>query len=478
MLTVAYCRVSTEEQAEEGFSVDGQANRLRSYAELHELGAVTVIEDPGWSGKNMDRPGLQQLLAMVEAGHVANVLIWRLDRLSRDLGDLILLADTFGQAGVALHSFTEKLDLSSATGRMFYNILGSFAQFYREQLSENVRMGMHQAVKQGRWINRPPTGYDLRDGVLVANDDAPKVCEVYRLRAEGHSQREVSERTGIKQSTVLSILRSRAYLGETLLNGEWFPGLHEPLVSEAEWEAAHRGQVPGRRRGSDPLSGKVFCGMCLRRMAIEVNGVGRTMYRCHHRGQGCDQPRRTNLGLHRAAVLGLRLVTESEKLQEAIRRKLAGDRSAGEGASSRRRRSRRTPADDLAALSEKRRKLLDLFYAGKITEDGFGEAEAQLAGQIEAVRSAADRKRSAEGEVDELVQRFEAVVAALREIDLDGLWEAADDAERRVLVDELVQGVTVFRDHLEVNVAGLPAINVTLEEVGLKSQIGGVGGGT
>lgn len=92
MLTVAYCRVSTEEQAAEGFSIDGQAEKLRAYAELHDLGAATVVADPGWSGKNLERPGLQQLLAMVEAGHVRNVLTWRLDRLSRNLGDLILLA--------------------------------------------------------------------------------------------------------------------------------------------------------------------------------------------------------------------------------------------------------------------------------------------------------------------------------------------------------------------------------------------------
>src|SRR3954454_10308806 len=116
MLTVAYCRVSTEEQAAEGFSIDGQADKLRSYAQLHDLGTLVVIADPGLSGKDLDRPGLQQVLAMVEQGHVANVLTWRLDRLSRNLSDLILLADRFGQAGVALHSFTEKIDLSSATG--------------------------------------------------------------------------------------------------------------------------------------------------------------------------------------------------------------------------------------------------------------------------------------------------------------------------------------------------------------------------
>jgi site-specific DNA recombinase len=150
VLTVAYCRVSTEEQAEEGYSIEGQADKLKVYAELHDLGTVVVVSDPGWSGKNLERPGLQRLLEMVRAGHVGHVLVWRLDRLSRNLGDLIALADMFGSSDVALHSFTERLDLSTATGRMFYNVLGSFAQFYREQLAENVRMGMQQAIRQGK----------------------------------------------------------------------------------------------------------------------------------------------------------------------------------------------------------------------------------------------------------------------------------------------------------------------------------------
>jgi site-specific DNA recombinase len=84
MLTVAYCRVSTEEQAADGFSIEGQAEKLRGYSDLHNIGPV--IEDPGRSGKDMERPGLQQLLAMVEQGHVSHILIWRLDRLSRNLG--------------------------------------------------------------------------------------------------------------------------------------------------------------------------------------------------------------------------------------------------------------------------------------------------------------------------------------------------------------------------------------------------------
>ena len=206
-----------------------------------------MIADPGLSGKNLERPGLQQLLHMVDEGHVANVLTWRLDRLSRNLSDLIMLADRFGQAGVALHSFTEKIDLSSATGRMFYNILGSFAQFYREQLAENVRMGMQQAVRQGKWVNRPKTGYDLVDGELVPNEMAPVVRRIFTMRGEGASQGKIADATGVKYSTVLSILGSRIYLGEVQMNGEWFPGHHEAIITP---EAVRRrpsgpGQGPG-----------------------------------------------------------------------------------------------------------------------------------------------------------------------------------------------------------------------------------------
>ncbi|HUZ40157.1 MAG TPA: recombinase family protein [Acidimicrobiales bacterium] len=217
-------------QTKEGFSIEGQADKLRAYSTLRDLGEVTILTDPGRSGKYMLRPGLQQLLAAVEAGHVRHVLVWRLDRLSRNLGDLILLADKFGESGVSLNSVSENLDLSSAAGRMFYNVLGSFAQYFREQLSENVRMGNERAIKEGRWINRPKTGYDLVDGLLVPNVDARRAREIFQLRAERHSYRSIEERTGIKYSTICTILTSRIYLGEDLLNHQWFKGLHEPLV--------------------------------------------------------------------------------------------------------------------------------------------------------------------------------------------------------------------------------------------------------
>ncbi|HET9672679.1 MAG TPA: recombinase family protein [Actinomycetota bacterium] len=475
MLNITYCRVSTEEQAAEGFSIDGQAEKLRAYAELHDLGPVMLIEDPGRSGKNLERPGLQQLLAMVEQGRITNVLVWRLDRLSRNLGDLILLADTFGKHGVGLHSFTEKIDLSSATGRMFYNILGAFAQFYREQLAENVRLGMQQAAREGRWTNRPKMGYDLVDGHLIPNAEAPIVRRIFALRADGLSLREIEERTRVKYSTVRAILHSRIYLGEVLLSGEWFPGHHESLVSPQQFAAAHRGHLPGRPRSRHLLSGRIRCGLCGRVASVRYGRDGAVLYRCRHRGRGCAQPSRSASGLERAALLGLRLLADDEDLQEAIRRQL-GRVAGGATAASTLRRAEGALPD----LADRRRKLLDLYYSGKIDAELFSDEEERLANEIRAFREEDERAREEAARHAEVSRRFDEVLGILRELKVDEIWAEATDQERRVLVEELLDVLAIFPDHLEVTVKGAPRLNVTLDEVGLKGGwwlFVGVGGG-
>lgn len=476
MLTVAYCRVSTEEQAEEGYSIEGQTDKLRSYASLHDLGEITVIVDPGISGKNLKRPGIQQLLAAVEAGHVSHVIVWRLDRLSRNLKDLILLADLFGVNDVALHSVNESLNLGSASGRMFYNILGSFAQYFREQLSENVKMGNERAVKEGKWINRPKTGYNLVNGELVPNDDAVRVQEAFRLRGKGLSFRVVEERTGLKYSTVCAIINSRIYLGEILHNDKWYPGNHVAIITDADWHAAHRRSGKGIQPSRDVLSGKVVCGLCERRMAVMQNGKGSVTYKCRHRGEGCAQPARSTKGLARAVVHGVSLLRNDERLQGAIRKRLAGGSRATPG---RARAGRRpAPAEALGTLSEKRRRLLDLFYAGNITQEGFHVEEERLVTAIESARELVALEAAEKSAQNDLELRFEQVATLLKELDIDRVWVSADDDERRVLVEELVEWIRVLPDHLEVKVNGAPVLNVLYGEVGLKVPEIGVGGPT
>jgi hypothetical protein len=202
-------------------------------------------------------------------------------------------------------------------------------------------------------------------------------------------------------------------------------------------------------------------------MAIEQNGDGHVMYRCRHRGTGCDQPRRTNKGLHLAARLGLRLLAQDLELQAAIREEL---RRTGRAVPRTGRRAGATPPERLVALSDRRRKLLELYYADKISGEGFAEEEGRIAREIESAREAAGEDRQPLSQRDELLARFEQVAAMLQDLDLGKAWDEATDSERRVLVEELVEVVAVFPDHLEVTIAGAPKLNVGLSEVGLGSN--------
>jgi hypothetical protein len=315
------------------------------------------------------------------------------------------------------------------------------------------------------------------EGELVPNSDAARVQEVFRLRAHGQSYRVIEDHTGIKYSTVCAILASRVYLGEVVLNGVWYQGHHEALVTEEVWRAAHRGFGKSVQPSTDVLRSRVRCGLCGNRMTVAQNGKGSTFYRCWHRGQGCDQPARSTKGLSRAAVLGMSLLGHDDGLQGAIRRRLAGGTRAAHGGARRDRRD--SAAQTLGGLSERRRKLLELFYTGKISADGFKEEEDRLMAATEAARALANEENVETRTQNELEQRFEQVALILANLDIKSVWKAAEDRERRVLVEELIEWVTIFPDHLEVTVAGAPPLNVLFEEVGLKgSEIVGVGGPT
>ncbi|MDA8208841.1 MAG: hypothetical protein M0Z92_07560 [Actinomycetota bacterium] len=140
----------------------------------------------------------------------------------------------------------------------------------------------------------------------------------------------------------------------------------------------------------------------------------------------------------------------------------------------------RRHARAVADLTEKRRKLLELHYQGKISADFFAEEEPRLTAALAAVRAEVAEEKAREDASVALGDNFEAVVDLLRSLDVSAVWEEATDAEKRVLLGESLEAVYVFSDHLEVAVKGAPRINVLLGEVGLKDQMSivGVGGGT
>ena len=457
--TLAYVRVSTEDQIE--FSPDAQAKRCRDLARLRDLGPVTVLSDEGWSGKNLERPGMKRLLRLVEEGDVTHLLVWRWDRLSRDQGDFSQLVKLFSEKGVTVHSVNEgDLDLASASGKMQIGVTGVFAQYYRDQIVENTKMGQRQAAERGRWQNHPPTGYDMVNGYLEPNDMAPLVQRVFTLRAEGSSYPEIAAEVGIKYSTVRNICLDRAYLGEVKYSGDWYPGVHAPLVNERQFNAAQRGHTKGHRRSKDILSGKVRCGICMRVAGVHYNDRNQAIYRCRHRGQGCKIPGRSANGLQRAAVLGMRELANDVELQEAIRHQLTAHQrtEAPKGPS---------VASVIASLKKSERRLLDLYYAEQIDPETFATEHHRIVTQLKTLQKEAMDFERDQRTRDEAVSKFGQVADLLTNLDIERLWRSASAAEQRTLVEDLVDSVFIYPDQITVQVAGAPPFIIALDEVGL-----------
>ena len=148
--TGIYVRVSTEEQAREGYSIRGQTEKLKTYAMLKEWDIYDIYDDEGISGKNIvDRPAINRLIEDIKKGNVDNVLVFKVDRLTRSTKNLIELVDLFEEHNCVFNSLTESIDTDTPSGRMFLRIIGIFAEFERENLACRVQLGMERKVKEG-----------------------------------------------------------------------------------------------------------------------------------------------------------------------------------------------------------------------------------------------------------------------------------------------------------------------------------------
>ena len=141
--TVGYCRVSTEEQSAEGVSLAAQEVRIQAWGAALERHVDEIVTDAGFSAKDLDgRPGVRALLDRVKAGQIGAVVVLKLDRLTRSVGDLTSLLALFEKHETALISMTESLDTSTAVGRLMLNLLGSVAQWEREAIGERTAFAL------------------------------------------------------------------------------------------------------------------------------------------------------------------------------------------------------------------------------------------------------------------------------------------------------------------------------------------------
>ncbi|GIU69714.1 MAG: hypothetical protein KatS3mg002_0950 [Candidatus Woesearchaeota archaeon] len=228
-----YVRVSTEEQAKEGFSLAGQEQALKEHAKLLGYEVYKIYKDEGKSAKDLHRPALQQMLSDAEKQYFSAIIVYKLDRFSRSLKDLILTIEKLKELGIDFISMQDRIETASASGKLMFHIISSFAEFERDIISERTRFGMIEKAKEGGIVSKPPLGYQIKEGKLVIDpEQAEKVRVIFdEYLNTVQSLNKIAKKHGLTVRGLIQLLQNRTYIGEIKFK-ENYKGEHEAIISK------------------------------------------------------------------------------------------------------------------------------------------------------------------------------------------------------------------------------------------------------
>ncbi|HEC82632.1 MAG TPA: recombinase family protein, partial [Thermoplasmatales archaeon] len=238
-----YARVSTEDQAKEGFSLESQIEKLRSYCKARGWEIAGEYIDDGYSGRDVKRPAYKKMMDEIDKWDI--LLVMKMDRIHRNSKNFMIMMEYLRQKNKEFVSMTESLDTSTAMGRFVMDIIQRIAQLESEQIGERVYDGMRQKAKQGAGLlgSPAPFGYEYNNGKLIGVDEELRIVKkIFRDYVEGKGMKEIAEflnKEGIKtkrggkwdRKTISRILSNPVYCGIIEWEEILFEGEHEKVVS-------------------------------------------------------------------------------------------------------------------------------------------------------------------------------------------------------------------------------------------------------
>lgn len=455
---LVYIRVSTDRQAEEGYSIEIQRERLEAYVKSMFGTKNVVVQyyiDDGYTGSNLDRPGMQSLIDTIQQGLGTHVVVYKLDRLSRSQKDtLYLIEDVFLANNVAFISMQESFNTATPFGRAVVGILSVFAQLERENIFERTRSGRQKRVEAGYWPGGGgvPFGYnyDRNQGILVPNQDADTVRAVYDLYIDKNmSLQHIANTLGLKYDRLAQqILLRKTNAGYIVYNGQEYKGLHEPIISLERYEQAvaiFAARSAAKRRYTSKschlLSGLVVCGECGAKMRYLPWGKSGCKLVCYSQMKGkpymVKDPHCKN-GRFDAATL------ESIVLQDLFT--VAQGKKDGQKKTDERTKTKRAVEDILLerqrAMSTKLKRLYQL-YADSTDDILIGEINSvkqQLAQIKEQIESENARKALAIN-----ATRARDGILTL----MDG-WSELSDQEKHQVLENVIDKIVIKSDSTDI----------------------------
>lgn len=454
MKVAIYIRVSTTDQAREGFSIPAQRERLTLYANAQDWEIYDYYVDDGYSAKDTNRPAFQRLMQDAEKRNIDVILVHKLDRFTRSVKDLYEVLEKLSKYNVSFRSSIEQFDTTTTMGRAMIGMLGIFAQWERETIADRVYWGMEQKINSGKRNGAPaPMGYDLVDGELVINQDADFIRRLFSLYLEGNGMPTITEilhREGreLHIKTLWYILKNPVYCGKyrwnwrkngLRTNNEIIAGESPAIISVEDFERVQDMMKRRDKKGRAATSEYLFSGLarCARCGSFLHGGIRRNknddilFYRCSGRimyGK-CDLPRIKESALEDALFEAINIdknelarmihVNENANPKKDIT-KLTREL---EQVRKRREKWRQAFANELISMEELRK-----------YNDQEKEREAEILAEIESIKGASDTILS----VDEIHKLFR---------DIPKAWDKiAQTSAKKMFLNDIFTEIKVDTD--------------------------------
>ncbi len=233
-----YVRVSTQDQAQHGFSLDAQQDSLINYAKALGYEIFKIYRDEGKSAKDLKRPEMQQMLKDASEKKFSAIFIYKLDRFSRSLKDLILTIDSLKEMGIDFISLQDKIETASASGKLMFQIIGAFAEFERNIIGDRTKFGMERKAKEGGFITKAPKGYRLLNKQLIIDDgESLKVRDIFEEFLNSDiSLTQLAKKNNMSTAGLIKLLKNTTYLGKVKFANQESIGNHKPLIDNSLFE--------------------------------------------------------------------------------------------------------------------------------------------------------------------------------------------------------------------------------------------------
>lgn len=467
MKTVLYIRVSTKEQAKEGFSIPFQKEKLCKYCEMMNWDIVDIYSDEGISGSTIEkRPAATRMLQDAKKKLFENILILRVDRLCRNTKDLLEIVDLLKEYDISLNAIDQQIDYKTSIGKMTLTILGTFAEFEHSIIHERMMEGKRQkATTTGIKMigRRVPYGYDYIDKKLIANQFAPTIKLIFEKVAEGYGYNSTAtflRKNNVPTIDVLDwnrnqikkIINNKVYMGHCCVKFDRIEVVDvlatnvEPIVSEELWHKANDIQSFKTKNGIKKYAYDDFifadvlycsrCGWKLSSKKYKRKGKNKDdytfyrYYKCIYNEWHLSNP-----------VCNTKIVN-AEKFEKAFiefikqyhielkkEKKKENDPSFNDDFLEK----------ELANLVRQKSKLLDKYLNGFIEDEMYFSKNSTLTEEIKSLKEKIESKKYINKEEKEIDLNYLESIKVI----LSDIWEIMSDKEKRVFISTTFEKILI-----------------------------------